>query len=201
MFCFIHSQLNSNMSSSSARATKRAWVEVDLPSETLLEEFPRAQGTSSPAGKESVSLSIPPLSVPPLSVCGTLSASTTSSQYHQSTMGTMAVISARAFVRGGGTNAQGVPGRYKFPDHLEKSEIERKKLVPEMDQLRKEAKAAQEEYSNNAFTFFYYVWRANKDHLNLDSILEKTRKKQLKKCLIREVTKSQYLQLDAPHST
>ena len=71
-----------------------------------------------------------------------------------------------------------------------------------MDQLRKDAlvekeqevKAARdkarEEYSETTFSCFYLIWKSNKD-LNLDFLPEKTRAKELRKCLAREDAEAQ----------
>ena len=85
----------------------------------------------------------------------------------------------------------------KLVDQLQQSEAEKEKLIADMDQLRKDAfvkkeqevKAAQNkargEYSEKTFSCFYLIWKSNKD-LNFDFLPEKTRAKELRKCLARE---------------
>ena len=99
----------------------------------------------------------------------------------------------------------------KLADQLQQSEAEKEKLIGDMDQLRKdslvekeqEVKAARdkarEEYSETTFSCFYLIWRSNKN-LNLDFLPEKTRAKELRKCLAREAVEAQGgLSDDTPH--
>ena len=90
----------------------------------------------------------------------------------------------------------------KRSDQLQQSEDEKEKLIANMDQLWKDAlvekeqevKAAwdkaREEYSETTFSCFYLIWKSNKD-LNLDFLPEKTRAKELRKCLAREAAEAQ----------
>ena len=90
----------------------------------------------------------------------------------------------------------------KLANQFQQSEAEKEKLIADMDQLRKdsliekeqEVKAARdkarEEYSETAFSCFYLIWKSNKD-LNLDFLPEKTRAKELRKCLAREAAEAQ----------
>ena len=90
----------------------------------------------------------------------------------------------------------------KLADQPQQSEAEKEKLITDMNQLWKdslvekeqEVKAIREktleEYSETTFSCFYLIWKSNKD-LNLDFLPEKTRAKELKKCLARVVAEAQ----------
>ena len=99
----------------------------------------------------------------------------------------------------------------KLADQLKQSEVEKEKLIADMDQLRKDALVekeqevkdaqdkAREEYSETTFSCFYLIWKSNKD-LNLDFLPEKTRAKELRKCLAHEAAEAQSsLLYDTPH--
>ena len=74
-------------------------------------------------------------------------------------------------------------------------------LVEKEQEVKVVLDKAQEEYSEIAFSCFYLIWKSNKN-LNLDFFPEKTRVKELKKCLAREAVEAQGgLSDDTPRSS